>query len=177
MNTPDLVVLNEQILAEFPSYQVVYKTDSTWMKVINVLLLIITFGQQKQFMTNFVTTMGTTVYVPSSWDTWQLAERCSILRHERIHMRQAKRMTRVLFSLCYVFWPLPMFLSWGRTKLEMEAYEETLAAWKDYGIDPTEPENRAEMISNFTSSSYGWMWPFQNKIAAWYDAAVKRIFS
>jgi len=177
MSTPDLVALNQEILSEFPSYQVIYKSDSAWMKIVNVLLLIVTFGQMNDYMTDFVTTMGTTVYVPSSWDGWIAAEKCSILRHERIHMRQAKRMTRVLFSLCYILWPLPMFLSWGRTRLEMEAYEETLAAWKDYGIDPRNPLNRASMISNFTSSYYGWMWPFDSKVAAWYDAAVKRIFS
>lgn len=174
---PNLEALNADISREFPSFKVLYKSNSTLMKVINAFLYVITFGNMTQFMTDFITTMGTTVYVPSSWPTLSPIDQCAVLRHERIHMRQSKRMTRVVFSLCYIFWPLPMGLSWGRAKLEMEAYEETLAAWKDYGVDPKNPMNVTWMLDHFTTAQYGWMWPFRNKVAAWYDAAVARIFS
>lgn len=172
---PNLEALNAEILAEFPDYKVLYKADSTLMKVINVFLMIITFGQMTSFMVDFVTSIGDTVYLPSNWNTIQVYEQCTVLRHERIHMRQAKKMSRFLFSLVYILLPIPLGLAWGRTKLEMEAYEESLTAWNDYGVDITLPANKALITNCFTTGQYGWMWPFSTAISNWYDAAVKRI--
>ena len=175
ISSPNLDEIKAQILEEFPSYVIINKSDSKLMKIISVLLMIVTFGQMKTYMTSFITTMGTTVYVPSSWSLIDTAGKCAILRHERVHMRQAKRMGRFLFSLCYVLLPLPLFLAWGRASLEMEAYAETLAAWNEYGGNITDDAFRADIIGNFTSSSYGWMYPFPKKMAAWYDATVKSV--
>lgn len=177
MVTPNLDQLNASILAEFPTFSVQYKADSTFMKILNVLLTIVTFGQMKGFMTTFTTTIGTTVYVPSTWDTSNTADKCTLLRHERIHMRQAKRMGRWKFSLTYIFWPLPLGLAKGRASLEMEAYTETMRAWNDYGANILQAGYRADMIGYFTTGAYGWMWPFPTDIGDWYDATAKQVLA
>lgn len=177
MITPNLDQLDASILAEFPDYRVLYKANSFWMKVLNVLLTVVTLGQMKLFMTSFVTTFGNTVYVPSEWNAWNTASKCAVLRHERIHMRQAKRMGRFWFSLSYMIWYFPLGLAKGRTNLEMEAYTETLRAWNDYGSDITQAGFRQDIINYFTTSAYGWMWPFPSTIAAWYDATAKQVLA
>ena len=48
---------------EFPKFSLINKSDSRLMKVIDVLLRIITFNQQKTFLTKYTTTLNTTVYL------------------------------------------------------------------------------------------------------------------
>jgi|HubBroStandDraft_1064217.scaffolds.fasta_scaffold112390_2 hypothetical protein len=177
MTQPNLDQLNADILAEFSTYTVQYKANSALMKLFNVLLIIVTFGQSKSFMTSFVTTIWTTVYVPSSWDSLNSADKCVLLRHERVHMRQARNLGRWRFALTYMLWPLPILLAKGRASLEMEAYTETLRAWNDYGANILQTGFRVDIISNFTTGAYGWMWPFPRDIGDWYNSAAKQVLA
>jgi hypothetical protein len=173
----DLVQLNADISREFPSFKVVRKSDSFLMKVLNVFLRIITLNQMTEYMTDFTTTIGTTVYVPTAWEKYIPRTQIAILRHERIHMRQAARMGRVVFFLTYVFWYLPLFLSWGRAKLEMEAYEETMRAARENGVDITRATFREDIIKHFTTGQYGWMWIRRRDVERWYDETSLKIIS
>jgi len=173
----DLVQLNADISREFPSFKVVRKSDSFLMKVISVFLRIITLNQMNEYMTDFTTTIGNTIYVPTVWDKYVPRTQIAILRHERVHMRQAARMGRILFFLTYVFWPFPLFFAWGRTKLEMEAYEETMLAARENGVDITGTAFREDIIKHFITAQYGWMWPFRRTIERWFDDAALRIIS
>lgn len=166
----------EETKREFPNFKLVKKSESTLMKAINVFLLIISFGTLRQFMTAFTTTLGTTVYITDSWDTWGETTKVILLRHERVHMRQAKRWTRPLFSFLYLFVFLPGGLAFFRTKFEKEAYEETIAAALEYrGRAAVEdPAFRDKIIQNFTGPAYLFMWPFRRSLERWYDAAVKK---
>ena len=85
---------------EFPDFEIIEKKDSTLMKVIDVCLKIITLGQMNKFMTGFITTLGQKVYVTDSWKQGSLIGQVSILRHERIHMRQAKNTEDFYFLSC-----------------------------------------------------------------------------
>jgi hypothetical protein len=176
MDSTQLALLKKQISEEFPSFQILPKDGSWLMKAINVLLIIVTFGQMKTFMKSFITTMGDTVYVPENWSSWPPFSQAAILRHERVHMRQARKYTRPLFSFLYVMAWLPMGLSWWRAKFEKEAYEESLRAYSEYGSDiSNNVVLKKNMVNHFVSAEYGWMWPFKSSIEAWYDAAVKKI--
>lgn len=172
---PSIASLEADILAEFPAYRVVNKFDSFLMKAINVALLVVTFGQLSSFMTQFVTTIGSTVYVPAGWETKDDVSRCVTLRHERVHMRQSQRLGTFWFRLLYLLAWFPMFFAWYRAKFEMEAYEETIRASHEYGADITDPQLRLRMIAHFTTAQYGWMWPMKNTIERWYDAAVVKV--
>ena len=87
-----------EIRKEFPDFHIIKKEDSRLMKLIDVCLKIISFGQMKTFMTDFITTLGSKVYIMERWESVALIDRIAILRHERVHMRQARRYGRFLFS-------------------------------------------------------------------------------
>jgi len=170
-------ILNETT-NEFPDFEILPKKESKLMKVIDIALKIITFGQMKNFMTGFITTIGNKVYVPETWDNNTLTSKAEIIRHERIHMRQAKRYGRFLFSLLYLALPLPTVFAYFRKKFEQEAYEESLKALYEYhGESVFTPRLKNFFISHFVSANYFWMWPFQKNLESWYDGVVSKIKS
>ena len=178
MPLPKLLDLTVQILKEFPDFRTINKSDSRLMKVIDRVLRIITLGKMSTYMTGFITTMGTTVYVPDSWDSMSETSKMTVLRHERVHMRQARRYGRLWFSLLYLLVPLPLGLAWFRAKFEMEAYEESLAAMLEYyGADSLGPKSRTQdnTIRHFMSAEYFWMWPFRGYMDRWYTRTVERL--
>lgn len=173
----DYEALEAEVREEFPDFKVENKADSGLMKAIDVVLKVITFGQMKAFMTGFITTLGTTVYVPEGWDDHPETGRMEVLRHERVHMRQARKYGRFLFSLMYVALPLPTVFAHFRKKFEQEAYEESLKAMQEYYGDAVllDPTVKARMVGHFTSAEYFWTWPWNASISKWYDDAVGRL--
>ena len=173
----ELAQLEAEVQKEFPGFKVVQKANSRLMKTINIFLKVITFWKMKDFMKSFITTMGVTVYVPSTWDKRPTQSRMAVLRHERVHMRQARKYTRLLFSFLYLFFPLPVGLAYFRMKFEKEAYEETLRALKEYyGIESISNSRfRDDLIKHFTTAEYFWMWPFRKNLEKWYDSFVEKL--
>ena len=164
--------------SEFPGFKLIPKRESLLMKTINVLLKVITLGQMKDFMDNYTTTLGQKVYTPSDWDDYSYVEKLSIVRHERVHMRQAKKYGRLLFSLLYLLAPLPVGVAYFRKKFEQEAYEQSLRTAHQYLGPASLNDKRKEFIlSQFTGSSYFWMWPFKRDLERWYDSTVEKIKS
>lgn len=175
----DYGVLQDEVKAEFSDFRVLNKSDSWLMKTIDIALKVITFGQMKKFMTGFITTMGSTVYVPDGWSSKPVESRMGVLRHERVHMRQARRHGRFLFSAMYLLLPLPAVFASCRRKFEQEAYEESLRALQEYYGDAVlkNPGIRTAMIEHFTSAEYFWTWPWKKSIGQWYDDTVARLLS
>jgi hypothetical protein len=163
----------KQISDEFPDFKIEMKSNSNLMKTINIFLQVITLGSMKSFMNDFITTIGTTVYVPETWDGQRPVDKLEVLRHERVHMYQAKSHGRILFSLLYVLFPLPLGFSYFRMKFEQEAYEESLRAIHEYyGSRAFTPNLREKFIQHFTTSQYFWMWPWRSSVERWYDRFV-----
>ena len=167
-------ILNETT-NEFPDFEILPKEESKLMKVIDIALKIITFGQMKNFMTGFITTIGNKVYVPGTWGNATLTSKAEIIRHERVHMRQAKRYGRFLFSFLYLVVPLPTAFAYFRKKFEQEAYEESLKALYEYhGEKIFTPSLKEGMLAHFTTAQYFWMWPWRKDLEKWYDVAVEK---
>lgn len=162
------------ILQDFPHFKEVRKSDSGLMKFIGAFLRIVTFGGMKSFMDSFTTTIGTTVYTPSSWDSMDDAGRCIVLRHERVHMVQKAHYGMWLFTLMYLIPIFPIGFAWFRAAFEMEAYGETITATLELrGAQVAmAPEFKARMVSRFTGPSYLWMWPFPDRVGEWFDTAL-----
>lgn len=167
----------EETSAEFPKFKIVPKSESGFMKLLNVLLLIITFGTQKDFMTSFTTTIGSRMWVPSKWSSRSPLAKAAVLRHERVHLRQQKRYGMLRYALMYLFWPVPFVWASGRTKLEMEAYEESLVAYNEYfGYEYISNGKLKEaIVDHFTSGEYGWMCVNRRKVERWFDGVVVRL--
>jgi hypothetical protein len=172
-----LAELEAEIRAEFPKFKVVPKSESGLMEAINAFLLIVSFGQAKSFMTGYATTIGTTVYVTPTWPARPDADKAILLRHERVHMRQAKRYTRLLFSLLYLLPFLPVGLAWFRARFELEAYEETIrATYETYGRQAVfAKEFRDRIARQFTGPGYMFMWPFPKTVDRWILDAVEKV--
>lgn len=162
-----------KLRAEFPQMRLKRKSDSWLMHTIAGLLRFITFGVMDTFMTDYITTVGFTVYVPDSWASTSAIDRVIVLRHERVHMRQRVRYGMFLFSLLYLLFPLPIGLAYFRMKFEREAYAETLRAQVDLLGDRgrrqvLSPKSERDIIGHFTGPAYFWMWPFKKSMRAWY---------
>lgn len=164
--------------SEFPGFKLIPKNKSILMKLVNAVLQVVTFGQMKSFMKSYTTTIGQKVYTPEDWESYNYVEKLSIVRHERVHMRQAKRHGRILFSLMYLLLPFPVGVAYFRKKFEQEAYEQNLRTIYQYmGRGALDDRKKEFILSQFTSSSYLWMWPFKKDLEKWYDSVVDNIKS
>jgi len=168
--------LNE-LRSEFEDFKLQRKSTSRFMQLLSFLLTVITFGKSTDFMTSLVTTVGNTIYIPTDWDARDTLQRTCILRHERVHMRQRRRLGSFLFTLKYLMWPLPIIFAIGRRNLEREAYEESMrASLFFYGMSALENlEYRADMVGHFASPNYFWMWPFSKSNESWYDDVIEKL--
>jgi len=169
-----------EIRAEFPEFKVLPKGESKLMKVIDVFLKVVTFGQMKTFMTGFITTLGYTVYVNTSWTSLEPTNQMVVLRHERVHMRQRKAYGSFWYSFLYLLVFFPVAFAYFRTRFEKEAYEETMKALLEFTPDTGTLTLKSQafkdrMIGHFTSAEYFWMWPFRRSIERWYDKVVERL--
>ncbi len=89
---------------KLPGFSVKFKDESTLMKIIGKVLFF-----NKAFMTDFVTTIGSTVYWPSRESLeGRGASAMATLAHEYRHAKDAKKITSVLFGLLYL---LPQILA------------------------------------------------------------------
>ena len=166
-----------ELLREFPGFRLVNKRDSVLQKVIGLTLVLLTLGAQRVYMTRYHTVLGDTLYLPTSWDFASDAARYIILRHERVHLRQRRRLGTVWMALIYLFPVFPIGLALGRARLEWEAYEETLRATAEvHGVAAIrDPALQDYLVRQFSSGAYGWMWPFPRTIRGWIARTVATI--
>lgn len=169
--------LLREVQNEFPSFRIVPKEGSFFMKSISCFLFCLTLGGMRGFMTNFITVVGTTVYTHKNWGMSTEISKSVILRHERVHMRQRRKYGAFLFAFLYLFFPVPCVFSYFRMKFEMEAYAETIKALVELspvGARLVQSEAYREYtIKFFTGAAYFWTWPFRGRIERWYDQAVR----
>lgn len=162
---------------EFPRFQIVRKRDSRLQRLIGRFLRFVTLGRQSRYLDRYHTVIGTTLYVPDSWDTTDPLTKAITLRHEWVHLRQFRRYGKLIMGLLYVLVPLPVGLAYMRAKFEREAYEETLRATLELKGEQAlcNPGLRDHVVSQFVGPSYAWMWPFRRSVETWYDGCVERL--
>lgn len=160
-----------EIRAEFPRFRIVPKAGNAFSRAIDLALKLVTLGAQSRYLTHYHTVIGDTLYVPPHWRAMSDVDRVILLRHERVHLRQRKRLGAVPMALLYLLPFFPLGLAYGRARLEWEAYRETLRATAELrGLDAARsPTLRAEIVRRFVSGDYGWMWPFRKRVERWYD--------
>ncbi len=171
----------EQLVAEiqheFPRFRLIRKDRSPLSRWIHRALVVLTFGQMRDYLGSYHTTLGARVYVTPDWDQKDFTRRYVTLRHERIHLRQFRRYGLVGMALLYLLVPLPLGAAYFRARLEQEAYADTLRASAEvYGLEHIlAPAFRAHIVGQFLGPSYGWMWPFRRSVESWYDCQVERL--
>ena len=166
-----------EIRREFPRFRVVSKKGSPLSRVIDATLKIVTLGHQREYLTHYYTVIFHTLYTPDGWEESDDIDRVITLRHERVHLRQLRRYTPPGMVFLYLFPFFPLGLAYGRARIEWEAYAETLRATAELrGLPAARSDRlRRHILKQFTSGSYGWMWPFEGQLARWYDEALAQI--
>lgn len=169
--------LVDSIRQEFPRFRIVRKSDSVLSKLIDVALKIVTLGAQREYLTHYHTVIGDTLYVPLSWERTSDVDRAILLRHERVHLRQRRRLGMPLMAFLYLIPFFPLGLAYGRARLEWEAYTETLRATAELaGLEAARsPALRDQIVGRFTGGAYGWMWPFRRTVERWYDRVIAEL--
>ena len=167
-----LDALLHEIQAEFPSFRIVPKRSSTLQRAIDVALKIVTFGGQRVYMTRYHTVLFGKLWVPDAWELTSDDDKYILLRHERVHLRQRRRLGDVLMAFVYLVPFFPVVLAYGRARIEWEAYVETIRATAEvHGLAAAE-RLRPEILRRFTGPEYGWMWPFPRAVGRWFDEAL-----
>jgi hypothetical protein len=164
-----------EVRAEFPRFEVLPKRGDTLQRAIGLALAVVTLGGQRRYMTHYHTVLFGKLYVPDAWRTMGADARYILLRHERVHLRQQRRMGDLAMAFVYLVPILPLFLAWGRARIEWEAYVETIRATAEiYNLDAAR-RLEPEIVSRFTGPDYGWMWPFPKTVRRWFGEAIREI--
>lgn len=161
--------LLEDIRREFPAFKVVLKVGGFWRAI----------GRVIPAAKHFTTTLGNTIYVPAEWASYSEEEHYVILRHERVHMRQQKKLGLgwmplglTIFMLLYALLPLPIGLAWFRYRFERTAYVESLRVHNELH-GQADVVNQLLVYADFLSGpGYGWSWP-RHKIISYFNAAIR----
>jgi len=143
-----------KIQEEFPEFKVVEKGRSSLMRFFSLLLKPF----NPDFMARYTVTWGSTVFMPKTiMGTEQGAE---ILLHEAVHMRDSKKW-KFIYYLSYIILPIgPSF----RAIWELRAYTESMQI--EYNkLGYVSDHTISFIASQFTGSSYLFMFPFPKTIA------------
>jgi len=160
---------------DFPSFDIRYKRNSTLHRAIDVALRIVTFGRMRTYLSHYHTVLFGKLWVPDKWDEMSDDDRYILLRHERVHLHQRKRMGDVVMGFVYLVPFFPIGLAYGRARFEWEAYVETIRATHEvYGLERAR-SLEAEIVRRFTSADYGWMWPFESSVRAWFEEVIRSL--
>lgn len=181
----------------FPDLKIKFKDESLLMKILSKILFF-----NKNFMTNYTTTIGSSVYFPSK-SYLEKNERSAIvvLLHELVHLQDAKKYNNLLFGFLYLtpqilallFFPL-LFISWKialfflifafpipsyfRMYFERRAYMASLYCInemsKKMNFQPLLLSNSIFFLNQFKSSNYYFMWMFKN-LEAQFNEAIEKI--
>lgn len=152
MNEKYLQIVAE-LKTEFPNFEIVQKENNWLMRLIYNLTLMRFWNPD--FMSAYVTVMFGRVYMPS----YLIGSLTGymVLRHERVHLRDAARWP-VLFELSYLLFPLPFFITM-RAYWEYRAYCESLVTEAElFGY--VRRDTIDFFVNQFTGSYYLWMFPF-----------------
>jgi hypothetical protein len=164
--------LLDDIRREFPTFAIEPKRSSRLQRAISVALLLVTFGGQRHYLTRYHTVLFGKLWVPDAWDHMDDDARYILLRHERVHLKQRRRMGDVLMALVYLFPLFPLFLAYGRARIEWEAYVETIRATAEVqGLDAARALE-GEVVRRYIGPDYGWMWPFPGVVRGWFNEVM-----
>jgi hypothetical protein len=164
--------LLKEMKDEFPSFAVVPKRGNSLQRAIHVALKIVTVGGMRTYLTQYHTVLFGKLWVPDSWETMGDVDRYILLRHERVHLRQRKKMGDLTMGFVYLVPFFPIGLAYGRARIEWEAYTETIRATAEVRGLPSAKLLRKHIVDRFVGPDYGWMWPFRSAVERWFDEVI-----
>ena len=167
--------LLDEIRVEFPSFEIRAKRGFPLQRAIAVALAIVTLGGQRAYLSRYHTVLFGKLYVSDAWKGMDDDDRYILLRHERVHLRQRRRMGDLTMTLVYLFPILPLFVAWGRARIEWEAYIETIRATAEVrGLDAARALE-SDIVRRYVGPDYGWMWPFPRAVRRWFGDVIRSL--
>jgi len=167
--------LVDEIRHEFPTFEIRAKRGLLLQEAIAVALAIVTLGGQRAYLSRYHTVLFGKLYVPDAWERMSDDDRYVLLRHERVHLRQRKRMGDLAMAFLYLFPIFPLFAAWGRARIEWEAYVETIRATAEVrGLDAARALED-EIVRRYVGPDYGWMWPFPRTVRRWFAEVIASV--
>lgn len=186
----------EQILANiqkiYPDVNVKFKNQSTFMQILGKILFF-----NSSFMTEFVTTIGTTIYYPSQdWVNNNPYTASILLLHELTHIYDQKKDNSMVFSILYMlpqllfilFIPLLFIIRWEfalipllllapipayfRMYYERRAY--TISMYATYKLNCIQ-SLPSEYVQFLTGSEYYFAWPFASGLTTYFTNVQNQI--
>ena len=188
-----------ELRQEFPFARVTEKRGWFWT-LLHYLLIGITFGANRQFLSRYWTTLGPVIGYPQGHvlDDYDV----SVLRHERVHLRQTERAGWIIlaaatlglsllgrrwswlravaffvglvpYSLAYLLLPLPAGLAFCRYLIEREAYAESVRCAVERGGPDAAPAAIDHAVAQLTSGAYAWTWPFPGCVRRYFTSAIE----
>jgi hypothetical protein len=163
------------IRTEFPDFDIRPKRGSPLQHGIAAALLLLTLGGQRRYLSAYHTVLFGKLWVSDGWDGMDDASRYILLRHERVHLRQRRRMGDLLMTLMYLIPIFPVALAWGRARIEWEAYVETIRATAEVHGLARARALEPEIVRRYVGPDYAWMWPFPAMIRRWFRQAIAEL--
>jgi len=160
--------LCREIAAEFPGFRVIPKEGSPLMRAIYQALGMRLWN--RDFLTGYTTVILYRVYMPRALIGTDAGFRA--LRHERVHMRDARRTAVVPFVVSYLLLLPAVFTA--RAFWEFRAYVETMRVEIEETGDVSD-DTLEHIARRFTGSDYLFMCPFPRFIRGRLRRARERL--
>jgi len=157
--------------------KIAYKSQFWVFKVLAWLLKVATFGKLSTFNTEFITTIGHTIYVPDDYEQYDAIDKVAILRHELTHVSDFEKYGVVGFSLFYLLLYFPIGLAYFRYKFERTAYINEFKVTLKYFPTYSKDALAQELADTMASADYLWCWPFKKSVYNWARAQLDQPLS
>lgn len=181
----------------FPNLKIKYKDESLFMKILSKIMFF-----NKNFMTSYTTTIGSTVYFPSqSFVKIRPISSSVVLLHELVHIHDEQKFTQPVFSFLYACpqiltllalpalflfgWKLALIFlllgapipSYFRMYFERRAYFTSLYVLNTLGnkmsFNSNLDKQSEDFVQQFKTADYYYMWPFKNIDKSFSDVLIK----
>jgi len=157
--------------------------DTWFWKAIHYILVVLTFGGNREFLDGFMTTIGPVIGVPKKWlelpkmDFYQFAG----IHHEKVHVDQFRKvgfgnawLGIVPGFFWYILFPIPIGFAWGRWVWEREAYLADMKWRREHGENEDRLAKRLDhVVVMLTGGNYGWTMPFKGYVRRWFAARLE----
>jgi hypothetical protein len=170
VTSPRFEAFCRELSAELPGFRLLAKEESWLMRALYRVLWMPLWNPR--FLSDYTTVVVYRVYMPRALHGTEAGYRT--LRHERVHMRDARRMRVLPFVLSYLFF-LPSVFTF-RAFWELRAYAETMRVELEE-TGAISDETLEHIARRFTGSDYLFMCPFPRFVRRRLAAARARLLA
>lgn len=166
------------LVAKLPYGARIVEKKGWFWNILDLLVKIVTFGKNKKFLTDYVTTLGNRIAVPVGWreEVASPIRRLALLHHELTHVRQCAALGFghvwlgfPLYSLLYLLIPVPIGFAYFRWRYEREAYLVGIKVCRRYSLSIAELSEAVEnAIDQLSGPFYAWTWCLRLHVRRWF---------